>query len=229
MDLKIADVAELLDVSETTIHKWLAAGKIPAYRINQQYQFSRTEIEDWVLAHKRPKNEENETKEDLATSKKGTKQFSLFRAIHKGGIFCNVPGNNKEEIIRNTTELMAQALNLDPDVLADLLLDREKLMPTALNHGVAVPHARDFFLDAHHDIVTIVFPTKPLEYGALDGKPVHTLFFLFACEDKRHLNLLAKIAHLTDSSAALKFLSSKPSKDDLLQYIKDWEGNIKKK
>jgi PTS system nitrogen regulatory IIA component len=225
MDLNITDVAELLDVSELTIQKWLASGKIPAYRINQQYQFSRTEIEDWVLAQKRPKADEAES----PTTKKGTKQFSLFRAIHKGGVFKDVPGNTKEEVIRNTTELMAQDLNLDPDVLADLLLDREKLMPTALNHGVAVPHARDFFLDDHQDVVTVVFPEKPLHYGALDGKPVHTLFFLFACEDKRHLNLLAKIAHLTDSKQALNFLETKPSKEAFLQFIKDWETNIKNK
>lgn len=226
MDLKITDVAELLDVSESTIHEWLAAGKIPAYRINQQYQFSRTEIEDWVLAQKRPRNDEEK---DQSPAKKGTKQFSLFRAIHKGGVLHNVPGNTKEEVIRNTTRMMAEELNLDPDVLADLLLDREKLHSTALNHGIAVPHARDFFLDAHHDIVTVVFPTKPLEFAALDGRPVHTLFFLFACEDKRHLNLLSKIAHLTNSPSTLKFLSQKPTKEDFLEYIKIWEGNIKKK
>ena len=52
MDLKIKDVADLLNVSETTIRRWLAEGKIPAYRINHQYRFSRYEIQDWVMSHK---------------------------------------------------------------------------------------------------------------------------------------------------------------------------------
>jgi len=36
MDLKIKDVAELLNVSETTIRRWLKDGKIPAYQLNHQ-------------------------------------------------------------------------------------------------------------------------------------------------------------------------------------------------
>ena len=56
MDLKLKDVADLLNVSEVTIRRWLADGKIPAYRINNQYRFSREEIEDWVLTQKVPSN-----------------------------------------------------------------------------------------------------------------------------------------------------------------------------
>jgi excisionase family DNA binding protein len=52
MDLKIKDVADLLNVSESTIRRWIAEGKIPAYLINHQYRFSRTEIENWVMNHK---------------------------------------------------------------------------------------------------------------------------------------------------------------------------------
>ena len=49
MDLKIKDVAELLNVSETTVRRWLKDGKIPAYQLNHQYRFSRGEIEDWMM------------------------------------------------------------------------------------------------------------------------------------------------------------------------------------
>jgi len=42
-------------------------------------------------------------------------------------------------------------------------------------------------------LIFVVFPKDPIEYGALDGQAVHTLFFLFACSDKAHLHLLSKI------------------------------------
>jgi PTS system nitrogen regulatory IIA component len=123
---------------------------------------------------------------------------------------------------------MAKDLNLDAEVLTELLLDREKLQPTALNHGIGIPHTRDFLLDAHHDVVTIAYPKKPIPYGALDGQPVHTLFFLFASDDGRHLHLLAKIAHLSSQPETLELLKTKPSKDVLLDYIKNWESEILK-
>lgn len=240
MDLKIKDVAELLNVSESTIRRWLVDGKIPAYRLGQQYRFSRTEIEDWVIRHKQDETLEGdpfqETSRAISEDEKAhrnisgnNKQFSLYRALHKGRVIENMPGRNKEEVIRATVEVIASDLNLDADVLTELLLDREALQSTALNNGIGIPHTRDFLLSAHHDVVTLVFPEKPLQYDALDGNPVHTLFFLFACDDKRHLHLLAKIAHLTSQPEALEFFQSRPSKEKVLDYIKDWESNIRLK
>ncbi len=230
MDLRIKDVAELLNVSETTIRRWLADGKIPAYRINQQYRFSRTEVEDWVIRYKQGKSHGEspfgESSSEASHGSGGSKQFSLYRAVHKGRVLAGVPGNSKEEVIRATVKAIVNDLNLDADVLTDLLLDRENLQPTALNNGIGIPHARDFLLSSHHDIVNVVFPEKPLPYGALDGKLVHTLFFLFACDDKRHLHLLAKIAHFTSEPATLSLLQRQPDKDRLLEYIKSWESNL---
>lgn len=233
MDLKIKDVAELLNVSESTIRRWLSDGKIPAYRINQQYRFSRNEIEDWVIRHRQDKEQEEsltqtEEHDDTPHAVSGNKQFNLYRAIHKGRVILDMPGRTKEDVIRATMKTISADLNLDADVITELLLDREQLQPTALNHGIGIPHTRDFLLSSHHNVVTVVFPSHPLQYGALDGQPVHTLFFLFACDDKSHLHLLAKIAHLTSQPAALDFLRSKPNKEALLAYIKDWEGRTQK-
>lgn len=231
MDLKIKDVADLLNVSEKTIRRWIADGKIPAYRINQDdYRFSRTEFENWVISHELDKTHGVSPfashSDEESTKKGGLKQFSLFRAIHKGGVLQHVPGQTKEEVIRTAMKTIAKDLQVDAEIMTELLLDREQMMPTALNHGIGVPHTRDSLLNTHHDAVFVAFPSQPLQYGALDGEPVHTLFFLFACEDKRHLNLLAKIAHLSNQLESLSFLQSKPSKDHLLGFIKNWEGQI---
>lgn len=227
MDLRLKEVCELLNVSETTTKRWISDGKIPYYKLHNQYRFSRSEIENWVLSCKQDGeialfDNDDPTKESL-----GTHQFGLFRAIHRGGVYTNVEGNTKEELIQNSMNLIAKDLNLDADVITDLLLDRENLMPTALSNGVAVPHTRDFLLQEAYDVIAVVFLKDPIEYGALDNKPVHTLFFLFACDDKRHLNLLAKLAHLSSKPEHLEFLQNHPEKGNLLQFIKNWESNIK--
>jgi PTS system nitrogen regulatory IIA component len=240
MDLKIKDVAELLSVSETTIRRWLSDGRIPAYKINQQYRFNRTEIENWMLncqakseaVSDSPFGEEQiyplpEEEGDKGSSNKGGQQhFSLFRALHRGGAFVEIEGQTKEEVIKNTMDLVAPMMGLDPAVLTDLLLDRERLMPTGLNNGIAVPHARDFVLPTPEDRVIVVFPTESLEYGSLDGLPVHTLFFLFSSSDKRHLHLLSKIAHFCCQPDVLTFLKTRPTKETLLEFVRTWEAKI---
>lgn len=239
MDLKIKDVADLLNVSESTIRRWISEGKIPTYRINQHYYFSRTEIENWVISHKLDKTTEgispfmhSEEAESLSVKPSGSpvsggsKQFSLFRAIHKGEVLHHLKAQSKEEIIRTTMRKVAKLLHIDAEVMTDLLLDRENLMPTALNNGIAVPHTRDTLLTGHQDAVIVIFLDEPLEYGALDGLPVQTLFFLFACEDKRHLHLLAKIAHLSSQEHVREFFQTQPSKELLLSFVKEWESQI---
>lgn len=242
MDLKIKDVAELLNVSETTIRRWLSDGKIPAYRINHQYRFSRIEIENWMMRCKVKSLEEGflpfqetqiypppEAEKDSqeVSSRGGMHHYCLYRAIHQGDVFSNIPGKTKEELIRWTAKAVAQKLGVDAGVLSELLLDREKLMPTALNNGIAVPHTRDFLRQGPLDMVFVVYPNDPLDYGALDGQAVHTLFFLFASHDKGHLQLLAKLAHLASHPKALEFLSTKPDKKSLLDFMRGWEGQVR--
>lgn len=219
MDLTVEDVAEFLHISETTVRRLLSDRKIPSYRIRDQDRFSRIEIEEWML----------NSPEDYLSSVdflKGTHHFCLYRALHRGDIFPQMNKTNKEDVIRATTREIASRLNLDAEVLAELLIDREKLMSTAIGHGIAVPHTRDFLRKGPFDKVFIVYLEQPIEYGSLDGTLVHTLFFLFAGNDKGHLQLLSKLAHLGNSPQVMEFLQKKPSKKELLEFIRGWEGGF---
>lgn len=228
MDLKIKDVAELLSVSETTIRRWLTDGKIPAYRLNHQYRFSRIEIENWMLKCKlKPIDSITEKEEEIPPPRGGMQQFSLYRAVHRGVVYSDANSLTKEQLIRTAAPSIAERLKLDSEVLSELLIDRERLMPTALNNGIAVPHSRECLQQIPFDLVSVVFPEEPMDYGALDGKPVHSLFFLFASDDKIHLQLLAKIAHLSSHPEAQELLRQRPNKSTLLEFIRDWETHLR--
>ena len=220
MDLSIEEVSLLLQVSEDVIKKWLDDGKIPGYKLQNEIRFNREEIEDWVV------RSHNEVQIDTSEFNQGTQQFNLYRAIHKGHVIIDVEGSTKQALIQNTVTAIAKDLDVNPQGLTDMLIERENLMSTALNEGVALPHTRDFLLSKAYDMVTLVFPKEPIEYGALDGKPVHSLFFLFACEGKRHLNLLAKIAFFCNQKQHIELLKQKPNKKELLHAIHTWEAEL---
>jgi len=226
MELKIEDVAQLLSVSKETVKRWVEEKKIPSYRIGNDDYFDSFTIENWVMDHEYEKIVETEDVKNERDALCGNLQFSFYRALFKGGVFNDVPGNTVEDIVRHGANLVSKRANLDEEMICSLLLEREKLQPTALNNGIAVPHARDCYLSTPHDVIGVVFPENPIPFGALDGKNVHTLFFLFASEDKRHLHLLSKIAHLSSQKESLEFLKCKPTKPKLLGYIKQWETQI---
>ncbi len=226
MDLKKKDVADLLSVSVQTIDQLISEGALPTYTLNGEKRFNRQEIEEWmlkVLQEQKGSLPFGEAKGEVSP----WQQFGLYRAIHKGDVICDLEGKSKEEIINSVMYQTADRLGLDAEAVSDLLLERESLMPTALNNGIAVPHTRELLLGGLFDAVVVVFLKTPIDWGALDNEPVHTLFFLFACDDKRHLNLLAKIAHFVSSGSAKKGISERQNKIDLLENIKSWEKSIK--
>ena len=221
MDLRKQDVAELLSVSIQTINNLIKSSEIPFYTLEGEHRFNRQEIENWMLKTKGelPFGESSE-------SASPWQQFGLYRAIHKGDVILDAENTEKEALIRETMDKASHQIQFDADTVSDLLLERENLMPTALSNGIAVPHTREFLLEGLVDAVFVVYPKEPINWGALDNNPVHTLFFLFACDDKRHLNLLAKIAHFASSQECLNFIQDRPPKNTLLNYIKNWESTI---
>jgi len=237
MDLKLADVSRLLNVSKSTIRRWLAEGKIPAYRLGNQYRFSPMEIEAWVMSQKMGNTPQHDSadkfqlgideEDDEEEVGQGQNQFSFYRALNKGLVQSAPGGTNKEEVIRQAVNVMGPHLNLDADLTAELLLDRERLMSTALGFGLAVPHTREIHLEEGQDVINVLFLEEPIAYDALDGQPVHTLFFLFAADDKRHLHLLSKIAHLARDPDTLPLLKARPNKMRLLKHIRSFEASLR--
>ncbi len=220
MDFNKKDISELFNISERTVERLVDEDKVPFYTINGEVYFSREEIEEWIYA----------SKEFVSVSgEPGISQwrlYSLYRAIHKGLVIRDSGSKTKEEVITNTISKIAEKVDIDPQVVCELFLAREEVMPTGLTKGVAAPHSRDFYMKGISDIVVFVFFDEAIEWGSLDNERVHTACFLLACDDKRHLNLLAKIAHLTNAEESQKLLRSKPNKDDLLNYIKRWEPSV---
>jgi nitrogen PTS system EIIA component len=222
MDLELQEVAGLLNVPETVLLKLVAEGKVPSYNINGSYRFNRQEIEAWVMSQQGHTSDEQEGTRPSS----GSLRYNLFRALNNGDVLTDIDADSKQEVIRACVKHLAPQLSLDVEVLYELFMDRENLVPTAVGAGFAIPHARDFLIAGHRDVVAVVFLDKPIPYGALDGLPVHTLFFLLASDDKRHLALLSKIAHLTATPSMLEKLAKKPHKAELLDLVKEWETKL---
>lgn len=214
MDLEVKEVSELLNVPEETLLEWIDLGKIPAYSMKNRFRFNREEIEEWLL-------------ENPQIAKQSEKPgYNLLRALNKGDVISDIQAESKEELLRAVCERIAKRVHLDPEGLTEIFLEREQLASTAVGHGFAIPHARDFHLPGFQDIVTVVFLKKPIAYDTLDGHPVHTLFFLLACNDKRHLGLLSKCAHLIANPEIKAELAAHPTKERLLALVKQWESAL---
>ena len=83
---------------------------------------------------------------------------------------------------------------LRPQAVERALLDREQLGSTGLGAGFALPHARIDGLESYLGL--LVRLAKPIEFEAIDGKPVRFVFALLipAATEISHVAALAAIS-----------------------------------
>lgn len=217
MQLSVRDVAELLNISEKTVYRWVEERKLPGYRLSGQYRFHRAELLEWATANKlhvSPKIFE-ETEASAAPLPE------LHECLQSGGVVYRLSGVDKPTVLRSVVETLRLPDGVNREFLFEVLMAREALEPTALGDGIAVPHVRNPVV--HHvqrPLVTLFFLERPVEYGALDGLPVHTLFTLISPTVKAHLHLLSRLTFALRDAEFKALILRQASRDEILAAAK---------
>ena len=109
---------------------------------------------------------------------------------------------------------------VDRDII-NAALERERLGSTGVGNGVAVPHAR---LENLEQVMTVFARLEtPLEFKAVDDRPVDLVVFILAPENagSAHLRALAKVSRLLRSQDMRQRLRAAPSAEAVFALISD--------
>jgi PTS system nitrogen regulatory IIA component len=190
MLLTVRDAAKLLGKSEQQIYRWVDDGEIPFHKVNEQIRFHRAELLEWATAKKLA------VKVDIFHDEEGDQAVpSLADALRAGGIHYQVEASDRESALQAVLARMPLKDDADRDFLLDVLLAREAAGSTGIGDGIAIPHVRSpVVLDGADTLISCCFLGKPIEYGSIDGQPVHTIFSLVSPTIKGHLRMLAKLS-----------------------------------
>jgi PTS system nitrogen regulatory IIA component len=199
MELKLTDVAKMLNISTKTVYRWVEGGLIPHYRVNKQYRFDQHQLEDWAASQgKVPKG----------VRAQSSRPMSLVDLIARGGIQYRVEGCTMINAILHGAPLFPDLGSVDPSVVLETLVLREEMQCTGVGDGLALPHARHpVITDSRYEFVAIHMLETPIEADSIDGVDIHTLIYVLCAEEIRHVRVMALIAHLCrqpDFSDALR-------------------------
>jgi PTS system nitrogen regulatory IIA component len=212
MNLSVKDVGKLLGISEKTVYRWIKQGAIPAYRIQDQYRFNRAEILEWATARRltlSPKVFDEPEAE-------GGARAGLAEALKSGGIHYRLRGAEKAALLRAVVDLLPLPEGTDRTLVAEMLLARENLGSTAVGQGVAIPHPRfPVILPPSPDTLSLCFLDQAVDFGALDGLPVRTLFVLISSTVRSHLRLLSRLAFALQDESLKGLLAAQADREAL--------------
>jgi len=138
----------------------------------------------------------------------------------------NLKGENKNDIINSTIDLLKNSKKiLDIDKVKNAIFEREKIMSTGVGNGFAIPHGKT---DGVTDIVAAFAITeKPIDYQALDDKPVRLIFLLVGKDNLvgPHIKLLSRISRLMNKEEFRQKLINSSSAEEIIENFKVEEAN----
>ena len=220
MELRVRDIARLLNASEQTVYRWIKTGSLPAHRVHDQYLFNRVEIQEWAASRKH-----RVSLELFAPNGSVEALPSLASALERGGVHYQVHGRQREAVLEAVTKLPGIPSTVNRALLHQLLVGREALASTALGDGIAIPHPRDpLVVHVTEPFVLLCFLMEPVDFHALDGQLVRVLFTLLSPSVRQHLQMLGTLAFALHDPDLKAMLRNVAPKQTILNRVRVIEG-----
>jgi PTS system nitrogen regulatory IIA component len=130
---------------------------------------------------------------------------------------------SKKQALRLIAEEVTEKLGGDATMLLTALLDRERIGTTGIGGGVAIPHVKVDSVREPFGVLARL--SEPVDFDAIDEKPVDIIFMLLAPADSKttqHLKTLAHISRFLKDHKTCASLRCLEEQDKIRAMIEDW-------
>jgi nitrogen PTS system EIIA component len=220
--ISVKEAAELLKVSTKTIYHWIEQGRLPSHRLGKQYYLERDEVNSFLAEANQNTTGINPSEVDF--------DLNLSDMLRTAGIHYNVAGFDKRTALHSALSLINGIDVKVMEPIFQMFISREELASTGIGEGIALPHARGTLVGyVSQPLLSLSFLENAIEYGAIDDKPVHTLFLLISPNVQTHLKILAKLAFLLQDPVCKQTILQKAPADTILAVLAQAEKRFRSK
>lgn len=134
---------------------------------------------------------------------------------------------NKSDAITELVQLLhANGEISDAKSVLKSVLERETTRTTGIGNGLAIPHGKCSGTD--HLVMAIGKPLTPIDFSAIDGKPVTLIWMLTSPPDQTgpHIHALARISRLMTIDKFRQALAAARSAQDVYDTIVQQENAL---
>jgi PTS system nitrogen regulatory IIA component len=226
--LDIDQLAAYLSRDVREVGKLASRGVLPGRRVKGEWRFARAEINHW-LENRLHEYTEREL-EALETAHAVEVDEPLI-----GNLMCEtlvaVPlgAATRSSVLRELVKLASTAWQVyDPEAVHDAILQREEMGSTALDCGLAIPHAHRPLGDGVLGEPLIAFgkTSREVPFGGLRGGLTDMFFLVLSKDDATHLRVLARLARLMRREGFVETLRSTQTPADAYEVIMQAEREL---
>jgi PTS system nitrogen regulatory IIA component len=228
-DLDIEQLADYLHLTVGQVSKMAVRGKIPSRKVNGEWRFSESEIHHW-LEEQIGVSDPEELERMERVLQRNIDVSSDDRALlvdFMSPLAVAVPleVRTRNSVIREICKLAeSSGLLWDATAMAEAVLAREDLHPTALENGVALLHPRRPQSSILAEpLVALGISPQPIPFGNSAGHLTDVFFLICSTDDRVHLRILARLARLVTDDVFLTMLRSASSGNEAMDLIRTAE------
>ena len=151
----------------------------------------------------------------------------LTEILKPQNIKVPLSAGTKAEAIGELVSVLAENGELtDAKKVLDAVLEREGTRTTGIGNGLAIPHGKCNGTD--HLVMAIGRPLTPVDFQAIDGRPVNLIWLLASPPDKTgpHIHALARISRLMTIDKFRHALAEAKTSQDIYDAIVKQESQL---
>jgi nitrogen PTS system EIIA component len=221
MHLKVRDAADLLGVSIQTISRWIEEKKIPVHRVDDQWRFGYGELFEFAI------QERLQPSPRLLQAMQDQDPATAGECLKDGGIHYRVGGHTKREVLENALQMIQGVEPAATGPLLEMFLAREQLASTGIGDGIAIPHTRTALVGyVAKPLLSLAFLETPIDYDAMDGKPVQALFLLVSPTIRSHLLILGRLSFALRDALFRKAVLRREPPENIIAILRAIESRM---
>lgn len=138
-----------------------------------------------------------------------------------GQVVAKLRATSKKQALQNLARRAAEITGQSEDAIFKALDKREKLGTTGVGNGIAIPHGKLPNLDRIYGLFARL--EHPIDFDAIDERPVDLIFLLLAPEGSGadHLKALARASRLLRDKSACEKLRGTDDSEALYALLVD--------
>jgi fructose-specific phosphotransferase system IIA component len=142
-------------------------------------------------------------------------------------ILVPLQASNKKEAISELVNLLAKNGEIqDPNAVLEAVLERETTRTTGIGNGLAIPHGK--CAGTTQLVMAIGKLATPIDFQAIDGRPVSLIWLLTSPPDKTgpHIHALARISRLMTIDKFRQSLAQSKTAQEVYDVIVQQENTL---
>lgn len=224
------ELAQHLGRDRREIEKLANRGRIPGRKMGGDWQFHPTEITHWLEQEMREYTDrELALVEQTNRSQEISEETPVASLLAPETVQVPLAAKTKRSVLETMIEVAGRTWQIwQPAVLLNAVQEREAVLSTAFDNGVAIPHPRNPLPDAiGQSLIAFGRTESGIPFGA-PGRGLTDLFFLVLCRDSRtHLLVLARLGRLIQFPDFLDELRAAPDSASAYECIIETERRLK--